>query len=127
MQSISITKECKKGGIDPDSVFWVKENIITKEDLRQSVDEEQVADLLGGMLIDPIPPSNVSVLDEYYGYGGTEGGARYQRIEGLLTAVSPEKLSDQFFFVFDEIKQVFRNRPKTIIGQIVSSRTYRGP
>lgn len=127
MQSISITKECENGGIDPDSVFWVKENIITKEDLRQSVDEEQVADLLGGMLIDPIPPSNVSVLDEYYGYGGTEGGARYQRIEDLLTAVSSEKLSDQFFFVFDEIKRVFRNRPKTIIGQIVSPRTYRGP
>ena len=124
MQNISITKE---GGIDPDSVFWVKENIITKEELRQSVDEEQVADLLGAMLMDPIPPSNVSVLDEYYGYGGTEGGSRYQKVEDLLTAVSPENLLDQFFFVFDEIKRVFRNRPKTIIGQMVTSRTYRGP
>lgn len=127
MQGISITKESNHGGIDPDSVFWVKENIITKEDLRQSVDEEQVADLLGAMLIDPIPPSNVSVLDEYYGYKGSDTGSRYLKIEESLAAVSAEKLSEQFFYVFDEIKRIFRNRPKTIIGHMVSSRTYKGP
>ena len=127
MQSISITKESDQGGIDPDSVFWVKENIITKEDLRQSVDEELVADLLGAMLINPIPPSNVSVLDEYYGYKGTDTASRYQKIEEALATVSTEKLSEQFFYVFDEIKRIFRNRPKTIIGQMVSPRTYKGP
>ena len=127
MQGISITKECTHGGIDPDSVFWVKENIITKEDLRQSVDEEQVADILGAMLIDPIPPSNVSVLDEYYGYRGTDTASRYLKIEEALAAVSAEKLSEQFFYVFDEIRRIFANRPKTIIGQMVSVRTYKGP
>lgn len=127
MQNISIIKDSHSGGIDPDSVFWVKENIITKEDLRQSVDEEQVADILGAMLIDPIPPSNVSVLDEYYGYKGNDTGSRYLRIEEALSAVSAEKLSEQFFYVFDEIKRLFRNRPKTIIGHMVSTRTYKGP
>lgn len=127
MQSISITKECTHGGIDPDSVFWVKENIITKEDLRQSVDEEQVADILGAMLIDPVPPSNVSVLDEYYGYRGTDTASRYLRIEEALAAVSAETLSEQFFYVFDEIRRIFTNKPKTIIGQMVSIRTYKGP
>ncbi len=127
MNSISITKENSHGGIDPDSVFWVKENIMTKEDLRQSVDEEQIADLLGAMLIDPIPPSNVSVLDEYYGYKGSDSASRFQKLEDALAAVSPEKLSDQFFYLYDEIRRIFHNRPKTIIGQIVSPRTYRGP
>lgn len=127
MESISITKECEQGGIDPDSVFWVKENIITKEDLRQSVDEEQVADIIGAMLIDPIPPSNVSVLDEYYGYRGSDGGSRYQKVEEMLSAISPERVSEQFFFVFDEVRRIFQNRPKTIIGQMVSPRTYKGP
>ena len=127
MQHISIAKENNHGGIDPDQVFWVKENIITKEDLRQSIDEEQVADLLGAMLIDPIPPSNVRVLDEYYGYKNSDSVSRYQRIEELLAAVSAETLSDQFFCVFDEIKRIFQNRPKTIIGQMVSTRTYKGP
>lgn len=127
MQTISITKECVHGGIDPDSVFWIKENIITKEELRQSVDEEQVADMLGAMLLDPIPPSNVSVLDEYYGYRGTDSAARYQKIADALAATSPELISEQFFLVFDEIKHIFYDRPKSIIGQIVSARTYRGP
>ena len=127
MQTISITKECVHGGIDPDAVFWVKENIITKEELRQSVDEEQVADMLGAMLLDPIPPSNVSVLDEYYGYKGTDSAARYQKIADALAATSPELILEQFFLVFDEIKRIFYNRPKTIIGQIVSTRKYRGP
>ena len=49
MQNISITKDTYHGGIDPESVFWVKENILTKEDLRQSMDEEQIADILGAM------------------------------------------------------------------------------
>lgn len=127
MQNISITKENSNGGIDPDQVFWVKENIITKEDLRQSVDEEQIADLLGAMLLDPIPPSNVSVLDEYYEYKGSNVSSRYQMIEDKLLAVSPEKLAENFFYIFDEIKNIFRNRNKTIIGHMVSIKTYKGP
>jgi hypothetical protein len=91
------------------------------------VDEEQVADILGAMLIDPIPPSNVSVLDEYYGYRGTDTASRYLKIEETLAAVSAEKLSEQFFYVFDEIRRIFANRPKTIIGHMVSVRTYKGP
>lgn len=127
MKNISISKEYDSGGIDPDLVFWVKENIITKEDLRQSVDEEQVADILGAMLLAPIPPSNVSVLDEYYGFRGADSASRYLRIEEIISAVTPEKISEQFFFVLDEIKRIFYHRSKTIIGQMVSPRTYRGP
>ncbi len=127
MQSISITKDTYHGGIDPESVFWVKENILSKEDLRQSMDEEQIADILGAMLLTPVPPSNVSVLDEYYGYKQPDASARYQKIEEALSAISPEKVSEQFFYVYDEIKRVFSGRQKTITAQMVSPRTYRGP
>lgn len=127
MQGISITKENARGGIDPDSVFWVKENIINKEDLRQSVDEEQIADILGAMLLNPTPPSNVSILDEYYGYQSSEPSSRLQRLEERLTAVSAEKVSEQFFYVFDEVKKIFYKRPKSIIAHMVSTGKYRGP
>lgn len=127
MQNISITKDSFHGGIDPDTVFWVKENILSKEDLRQSMDEEQIADILGAMLLDPIPPSNVSILDEYYGYKQADASTRYQKLEEALTAISTEKLSEQFFYVYDEIKRIFSGRPKTIIAQMVSSKSYRGP
>lgn len=127
MKNISISKEFSIAGIDPDSVFWVKENIITKEDLRQSMDEEQVADILGAMLLSPIPPSNVSVLDDYYGFKGGDSSSRYVKIEDAISAVTSEKISEQFFFVLDEIKRIFYHRNKTIIGQIVSPKTYKGP
>lgn len=127
MQNISITKDTYHGGIDPESVFWVKENILSKEDLRQSMDEEQIADILGAMLLTPVPPSNVSILDEYYGYKQPDASVRYQKIEEALSAISPEKVSEQFFYVYDEIKRVFSGRQKTIITQMVSPRTYRGP
>lgn len=127
MQSISISQDSENGGIDPDSVFWVKENIITKEDLRQSIDEEQIADLLGSMLLTPVPPSNVSVLDEYYGYPDGEETARSQKINETLTAVSFENISQQFFCVYDEIRRIFYHRPQSIIGHMVGPRTYKGP
>lgn len=127
MQNISITKDSFHGGIDPDAVFWVKENILSKEDLRQSMDEEQIADILGAMLLDPTPPSNVSVLDEYYGYKQADTSARYQKLEEALAAISAEKASEQFFYVYDEIKRIFSRRSKTIIAQMVSPKTYRGP
>ncbi len=127
MQSISISKDCETSGINPDSVFWVKENIITKEDLRQSIDEEQIADLLGSMLLTPTPPSNVSVLDEYYGYPGGEETARSQKINEALNAVSSETLSRQFFCVYDEIRRIFHNRSQSIIGHMVGPRIYKGP
>lgn len=79
------------------------------------MDEEQIADILGAMLLTPVPPSNVSILDEYYGYKQPDASARYQKIEEALSAISPEKVSEQFFCVYDEIKRVFSGRQKQLL------------
>ncbi|MEK4854670.1 DUF262 domain-containing protein [Paenibacillus sp. FSL H7-0756] len=127
MKEVSINQDLNDTGINADSVFWVKENIINKEDLRQSMDEEQVADLLAAMVLHPIPPSNVSVLDEYYGFRNVDSETRGRKIEEAVLAVNPERLSEQFLYILDEIKKVFYNRSKTIIGLIVGPRLYKGP
>ncbi|MEC0305733.1 DUF262 domain-containing protein [Paenibacillus lautus] len=127
MEEVSINQELNDTGINADTVFWVKENIINKEDLRQSMDEEQVADLLAAMVLNPIPPSNVSVLDEYYGFRNVDSETRGKKIEDAVLAVNPERLSEQFLYVLDEIKKIFYNRHKTIIGHIVGPRIYKGP
>lgn len=125
MAKISIGKD--QEGIDPDTVFWVKENIINKEDLRMSLDEEQIADILAAMVLSPIPPSNVSVLDEYYGFKIVDSETRSKKVEEAISAITPEVLESQFLYVFDEIKRIFYDRNKTIIGQMVGPRLYRGP
>ncbi len=127
MKEISICQDASGNGINAESVFWVQENIINKEDLRQSMDEELVADILAAMVFTPIPPSNVSVLDEYYGFKSVDSEAREKKLEDAILSINPEKLSDYFLYVLDEIKKVFYNRAKTIIGQILGPRTYRGP
>lgn len=127
MQEISINQENNNIGINAESVFWVKENIINKEDLRQSMDEEQVADILAAMVINPIPPSNVSILDEYYGFRNVDSEIRGQKIEDAILANNPERLLDQFLYVLDEIKKTFYNRPRSIIGHMVGPRVYKGP
>ena len=125
MKKISIGKDSE--GIDPDVVFWVKENIMNKEDLRMSMDEEQIADILAAMVLTPIPPSNVSVLDEYYGFKTTDSEVRSKRVEDAVSMITPEVLENQFLYVFDELKRIFYGRNKTIIGQMVGGRIYRGP
>lgn len=127
MKNISISKDIGSNGIDPDDVFWVEQNIINKEDLRQSMDEEQIADLLAAMVIYPIPPSNLSVLDGYYGFKITDSDTRNKKIEELIQSLSPEVLENQFLHVYDEIKHIFHNRPKSILSQMLGSRIYKGP
>lgn len=127
MKEVSINQEIGDMGINAESVFWVKENVINKEDLRQSMDEEQVADLLAAMVLHPVPPSNVSVLDEYYGFRNVDSETRGKKVEDAVLAVNPERLSEQFLYVVDEIKKVFYNRSKSIIGHIVGQRIYKGP
>lgn len=127
MKDISLQQDDSMVGIDASYVFWVKENIINKEDLRQSLDEELVADLLAAMVLNPIPPSNVSVLDEYYGFKTVDSETREQRIEEAIMAINPELLSNQFIYVLDQIKNLFHGRPHSIGEHVFGSRVYRAP
>lgn len=127
MKEISIGQENTKCGINPDEVFWVKENIMLKEDLRQSMDEELVADLVAAMVISPIWPSNVSVLDECYGFKTTDSEVRSEKLEEALLISNPENISFQFMYVLDEIKKVFEDKPTSIINHMRGVRQYRGP
>ncbi len=127
INEISIGKDINGKGIDPAGVFWVRENIITKEDLRQSMDEEVIADLIAGMTIKPIPPSRLSTLDSYYGFKSEDVDVSDRRIEQALETNPPEKVKQQFLYIYDEIRKIFYNRDTTIIEHIVNKRVYKGP
>jgi Protein of unknown function DUF262 len=82
MKKISITNRELPYGIDVDEVFWIKQGVLTKEQVRESRDEEIVADLLAFMLLDPKPPSRSEVLDDFFGYSDGEGPQqRHEQIE----------------------------------------------
>lgn len=70
MQKISITSRNLSYGICVDELFWIKNGIIRREQVRESKNEEIIADILAAMIYDEMPRSSSKTLDEYYGLDG---------------------------------------------------------
>ena len=68
MKNISITNRNLDYGISVDDIFWVKNNIITKEALRQSQDEEVLADIVAWVSMDKGLRSSSDILNQLYGF-----------------------------------------------------------
>ena len=103
MKHISITNRDLEYGIRVDDIFWVKNNVLTKEMVRESKDEEVVADIVAYMALAEVPRSNSEVLDEYYGF---REGFRREEIEAALRRKNPNVIRGQFVKVYDEIRKV---------------------
>lgn len=87
MKKISITNKELDYGISADSVFWIVNGILTKEQLRQSRDEEIVADILAYMVSDKPLASRTELLDDYYGAISPEALASKARFEAIDQAI----------------------------------------
>jgi hypothetical protein len=104
MPSISIDLPMTKHGylVQADEVFWVNQGILRSTDLRDSMDEQCIADIaacvVGG---EPIERSKVA-LDEIYMQGSPEA----DRVLSALEIYGPSKFSDEFNYCIDEIKKV---------------------
>lgn len=104
MPSISIDLPMTKHGYDvqADEVFWVEHGILRATDLRDSMDEQCIADIaaciVGGSLVD----RSKDALDAIY----TEGSAEEARISNALTVYGADRFADEFKFCIDEILKV---------------------
>lgn len=127
MKDISIQQDGNGYGINADDVFWVKQNIIDKKDLRLSMDEEIVGDLIGAMVAETMPPSRVSVLDSYYYINTEDQEGRGYKTEKAIQVRGAEAISTQFLYIIDEIKKIFFEQDQTIICHILNQKVYRGP
>lgn len=104
MPSISIDLPMTKHGYDvkAEEVFWVEHGILRSTDLRDSMDEQCIADIaacvVGGSLID----RSKDALDDIY----TEGSLEEIRISNALTVYGTDTFADEFKFCVDEILKV---------------------
>lgn len=117
MAAISITSQSLDYGINVESLFWVKNGIITKEQVRESKDEEIVADIVATMLSNDIPASNSNILDEYYGLKMST--KRASELDSKIRLVTFEKTHENFFKVYDILKSII-NQSKTSFIKLVS-------
>lgn len=87
MKNISITNRDLPYGINADDVFWVKNGILTKDNLRQSRDEELVADVIAYMVSDGPVASRTELFDDYYGASVPLEGASLERYRAMDQAI----------------------------------------
>lgn len=66
MKKISITNRELPYGIAVEELFWVKQGVLTKEQVRESRDEELVADMLAYMVSDTPQSSRAEFLDDFF-------------------------------------------------------------
>jgi hypothetical protein len=108
MNNISLTNRELEYGINIEEVFWVKYNILIKEKLRESRDEELICDIIGYILLNQEIGSSISILDSYYGIIENEAGEkRYIELETNLSKISPDIIFKQFLSVYEEFKKIF--------------------
>lgn len=103
MPGISIDLPMTKHGYEvrANEVFWVREGILRSTELRDSLDEQCIADIascvIGGQLLE----RSKSALDEIYLTGSSEA----ERISAALEVYGAEKFAQEFKFCVTEIEK----------------------
>ena len=114
MKKISITNKSLDYGILVDKIFWVHNNIITKEDLRQSKDEEVIADIVAWVSSDKGIRSSSDILDQLYGFGEDEAeNSLSSSVELQIQKINEEVVISNVQYVFDEIIRIVDLSGKT--------------
>jgi len=104
MPSISIDLPMTKQGYDvvADEVFWVSQGILRSTDLRDSMDEQCLADIAASVVGGQIVERSKEELDNVYEDGHPEN----LRIDAALSAYGSERFAVELKFCIDEILKV---------------------
>lgn len=117
MPSVSIDLPKSRHGyeVKAEEVFWVRHGILRSTDLRDSLDEQCVADvaasIVGGSLIDR---SRVA-LDRVYDADSTESG----RVLAALKVYGADKFSQEFSFLIQEIETLVTLSGKNKLNEVL--------
>ncbi|MEB2599159.1 DUF262 domain-containing protein [Burkholderia cenocepacia] len=113
MKQISITSKELPYGLNVDTLFWVQNNILTREYIRQSRDEELIADMLGYILLTPKVSSSAEIIDEFFGYSPNGAKqARRDEIEVAVNKVGSDVLIMQYMTVHDVFRDIVKASKK---------------
>ncbi|MXS45873.1 DUF262 domain-containing protein, partial [Citrobacter koseri] len=108
-------------GINADTVFWIAHGILTKEQLRQSRDEELVADIVAYMVSDRPVASRTELLDDYFGATYPEtitSKARFDSIDQAVKKRSVELVDLDYQRVHDALILLLSQAQATFAGLI---------
>jgi hypothetical protein len=117
MPTISIDLPMAKHGYEvrAEEVFWVNQGILRSTDLRDSLDEQCIADIAACIVRGQLIERSKDALDSIY----TRGSADCEQTLSALEVYGKEKFADEFKYCIDEILQVCNNGSATKLRDIV--------
>lgn len=128
MASISITNRDLNYGILVDTIFWVAQNILTKEQVRESRDEEIIADILAYMVLAQPPASRSEFFDDYYGLNADEAAVkRFNDVEIAVQKRSVDLVVSDFTRTLDEIRLTLAEAGQTFGKLLFEQQPARAP
>jgi len=115
MKNISITNRSLEYGISVDNIFWVKNHIITKEALRQSQDEEVIADIVAWVSSSKGLRSSSDILNQLYEFNivnNNSDSSISNSIEIQIQKINEETVILNIQTIFDEIIEIIKSSGK---------------
>ena len=105
IKSISIGNSGLNYGIDIDSIFWVKNKIILRDDIRKSRDEELIAYMLSYILLPKSSETSATYLDKIYIQDSNEN----KSLTVEINKYTKDFIVKSFNHIFDELNKIFKN------------------
>ncbi|MFC3964784.1 GmrSD restriction endonuclease domain-containing protein [Nocardia jiangsuensis] len=104
MPSISIDLPMTKHGyqVAAEEIFWVEHGILRSTDLRDSMDEQCIADIAGSIIGGSYLERSKNALDQVY----EEGTSANIRLERALKVYGEDRFTEEFKQCIDEIRKV---------------------
>lgn len=105
MRAISLSNSRLDYGIKLDEVFWVKQGIITKKNMRESMDEQMIGQLLAYMLLGKSVEPIAYSLDVLYGTEGVDAEI-YKKAEAEILRIGEGEVISMFMEVMDVFERI---------------------
>ena len=116
MPELSISHRELDYGVNVNDIFWVKNGILRRDDLRLSMDEELVLDLLIDCMFETPRTSSRDLRNQYYDYTASESDWEGDRITRQLEVYGADRLEEDFFRAHDALASSLPARFATHIG-----------
>lgn len=117
MPEISIDLPMMKHGYDikAENVFWVQQGVLNSNDLRDSMDEQCIADIAASIILGTVLERSKDTLDAIYARGSDESN----QLNGAMAVYGIERFSAEFDYCINQIELICQSGDSEKLRNII--------